>query len=304
MIGEAAFAVSLLLAAQNAATAATRLKASAHTSNSAALGSSSQRNGAAPSTPSTQATKMSPGSALAVTAEPEAGGTHFRIATPRGPIHVFRPAGYNRATAGILVYVHGYYANVDQAWQEHGLASQFAASRRNAIFIAPDAPVGGDETSPWRHLDSLVAKACRTAHLSIPSGPWMVVGHSAAYRTIVPWLTQPEIRHIILVDALYGNEPEFRKWLTSERAHKLTLIVKGTAKWADPFAQSIPYTVRMARVPTAPGELPATARGAKLLYIPSQIGHFELITDRKVLPAILERTGLRTIHRAPVATEK
>ena len=48
-----------------------------------------------------------------VTSEAEAGGTHLRISTPTGPVHVFRPAGYDRRTAGIIVYVHGYYVGVD-----------------------------------------------------------------------------------------------------------------------------------------------------------------------------------------------
>lgn len=234
--------------------------------------------------------------------EAEAGGTHTRVETPRGPIHVFRPAGYHRATAGVVIYVHGYYVNVDQAWHEHGLAEQFAASRRNALFIAPEAPQSGTESSPWTRLAPLVARACRGAHLSVPPGPWVVVGHSAAYRTIVRWLKEPEVRHVVLVDALYGDEGSFRRWLDGTRAHKMTMIVKGTTKWAEPFASSLPYTVRAPRVPEALGELSPAARSAKLLYLSSQIGHFELITERKVLPVILGRTGLPAVRKTTPTT--
>src|SRR5204863_9327666 len=66
-----------------------------------------------------------------VTTESEAGGTHIRIETSSGPVHVFRPAGFDRKTAGVVVYVHGYYTHIDDAWREHKLADQFAASRRN-----------------------------------------------------------------------------------------------------------------------------------------------------------------------------
>jgi hypothetical protein len=233
----------------------------------------------------------------ATTPEAEAGGTHFRVETSRGPVHVFRPPGYHRATAGVVIYVHGYYVNVDQAWQEHGLGEQFAASRRNALFIAPEAPQSGSESSAWTRLSTLVARACRGAHLPVPPGPWVVVGHSAAYRTIVRWLKEPEIRHVVLVDALYGNEASFRRWLDGTRAHKMTMIVKGTTKWAEPFAASLPYTVRAPRVPAELGELSPAARSAKLLYLSSQIGHFELITERKVLPVILGRTGLPPVRK-------
>lgn len=258
---------------------------------------------AAEEPPAGSAVTGSPGPRRATdaTSEAEAGGTHFRVDTPRGPVHVFRPAGYHRATAGVVVYVHGYYVNVDQAWHEHGLGEQFAASGRNALFIAPEAPTSGTESSPWTRLSTLVARACRGAHLPIPTGPWVVVGHSAAYRTLVRWLREPEVRHVVLVDALYGNEAAFRHWLDASRTHKMTIIVKGTAKWAEPFAAAIPYTVRAPGVPASLGELTPTARAAKLLYVPSQIGHFELITERKVLPVILGRTGLPTVRRAPTA---
>ena len=69
-----------------------------------------------------------------------AGGEHVRIATKRGPVHVWRPAGYDPLTAGIVLYVHGYYTTSDKAWAEHRLAEQFAASGRNALFIVPRAP--------------------------------------------------------------------------------------------------------------------------------------------------------------------
>lgn len=231
--------------------------------------------------------------------EPEAGGTHFRIETRQGPLHVFRPSGYSRASAGVVIYVHGYYTNVDQAWSEHGLADQFAASRRNALFIAPEAPSSGEESSAFPSLAPLIARACRASHLPVPRGPWIVVGHSAAYRTIVPWLEEPRIRHVVLVDALYGNEPDFRRWLDADRTHKMTLIVKGTAKWAVPFTNAIPYAVRARRVPRTLRELSPAQRSAKLLYLPSQIGHFELITERRVLPVVIGRTGLRIIRRVP-----
>ena len=57
-----------------------------------------------------------------------------------GAIHVWVPPGYDRATAGTVVYVHGYHTDSDGAWKDHDLARQFKASGQNAIFIVPDAP--------------------------------------------------------------------------------------------------------------------------------------------------------------------
>src|SRR6266571_4841674 len=73
------------------------------------------------------------------------GGEHWRIQTDHGPVHVFRPQGYDARAAGTLVYVHGLYADVDTAWRDHRLAEQFVASNRQALFIVPEAPTDGGE---------------------------------------------------------------------------------------------------------------------------------------------------------------
>src|SRR6185503_17480091 len=84
-----------------------------------------------------------------------AGGRHVRFETEHGAVHVWRPRGYDRATAGIVVYVHGYFTDVDKAWEEHALAEQFAASRQNALFIVPEAPAGKAEEVRWMKLAEL-----------------------------------------------------------------------------------------------------------------------------------------------------
>ena len=60
---------------------------------------------------------------------------HWRLETAEGPVHVYRPAGYEKKKAGVVVYVHGLYNNVDSAWDQHDLPAQFQESNRNAIFM-------------------------------------------------------------------------------------------------------------------------------------------------------------------------
>jgi hypothetical protein len=234
----------------------------------------------------------------AVTTEPEAGGVHLRLATNHGPVHLFRPGGFNRRTAGVVVYVHGYYTHIDEAWNEHKLAKQFAASRRNALFIAPEAPAAPEEELSWPSLRRLLTIVFHTTHFAAPPGPLIVVGHSGAYRTLVAWLDEPALHHLILVDALYGNEPDFLDWLARERGNRMTMVVKGTGKWADPFVKSLPYAITLPRIPAFAAELSGEARKTKLLCLRSQYGHFELITEGRVLPVLLGRTGLRTLRRS------
>lgn len=230
--------------------------------------------------------------------EQEDGGSHMRIETNHGPVHLFRPPGFDRKTAGVVVYVHGYYTHIDEAWYEHHLAQQFVASRRNALFIAPEAPAAPEESPCWSTLRRLLNVVFRTAHIKEPSGPLVVVGHSGAYRTLVPWLDEPALHQLILIDALYGNEPDFLDWLGRARINHMTLVVKGTAKWADPFVKRLPYAVTVPRIPRAITDLSRAERAAKLLCLRSQYGHFELITEGRTMPVLLGRAGLKTCRHA------
>ena len=49
-------------------------------------------------------------------------GRHWRLATERGAIHVWTPAGYDAATAATVVFVHGYWIDADEAWTSYRLA--------------------------------------------------------------------------------------------------------------------------------------------------------------------------------------
>lgn len=226
------------------------------------------------------------------------GGIHQRLGTRNGPIHLFRPARYDRRTAGIVIYLHGYYVHADAAWREHRLGEQFAASRRNALFIVPEAPASGDEASSWTNLRRLLATVLKRARLQQPGGPLVVAGHSGAYRSIVPFLVEPTLHSLILVDAMYGNEGSFREWLDRAPSNQMTLVVKGTAKWADPFVQAVPGAVSLPRIPDRIDDLTDEQRQAKLLHLESQYGHFELITEGKTLPLLLQRTPLPAIRRS------
>ena len=99
-----------------------------------------------------------------------AGGKHFRIKTAQGAVHVWFPPGYDRATAGTVVYVHGYWTDADGAWRDHELARQFRASRQNAMFVVPDAPPNNDESVQWPALTDL-RRAVSRANIRHPRWP-------------------------------------------------------------------------------------------------------------------------------------
>jgi hypothetical protein len=216
------------------------------------------------------------------------------------------PRGYDARTAGIVVYVHGLYDNVDQAWANHHLAEQFAASRRNALFIAPEAPVAGRDPPLWESLLELTEQSVRRltkAGKPRPRGSSVVVvGHSGAFRTLVLWLEEP-IEHLILLDALYGNEEEFAAWIDSAepRDHTfdrhLVVVAYDTLRWSEPFADRFPDLVLRTPIPTSASELSSFEKDARILYMPSQYGHMEIVTEGRTIPVLLAATRLPTTAR-------
>jgi hypothetical protein len=232
---------------------------------------------------------------LEKTEDTVAGGTHWRIKTDAGAIHVWVPGAYDRATAGTVVYVHGYHTDSDGAWKEHQLAKQFRASGQNALFIVPDAPSGNDEKVKWPALTDL-RKAISRANIKMPDGPIIVVGHSGAFRTVMQWVDHKLVQQVILLDALYGGNKAFDEFIGhGKRAalHKMIVIGADTADKTDAFLKKYPWAVVRERMPASSGDFKKREKSAKLLYVRSQYGHMQIVTSHKVIPILLRLTPLK-----------
>jgi hypothetical protein len=230
-------------------------------------------------------------------AETEAGGEHARLAGARGIVHVWRPANYAAASAGIVIYVHGYATGVDRAWREHGLAAQFAESRENAIFIAPEAPTRVGEPVLWSSLGMLLETVARAQPL--PKGPLVVVGHSGAFRTILPWLGDRRVRNLILLDGLYGRDLPFHAWLKSgargPRAKQLVVVAAETSTKAERFAARYRASARLPAVPASSDTVTEKERRAPVILMRSQYEHNAIVTSGRVIPLLLQLMPLPRI---------
>lgn len=225
-----------------------------------------------------------------------AGGKHWRIKTTQGAVHVWIPPGYDRATAGTVVYVHGYWIDADGAWSQYELAKQFKRSKQNAMFIVPDAPQNNDDNVKWPALKDL-RKAVMRSNLHLPDGPLVVMGHSGAFRTIMQWVDHRLVDQIILLDAMYSGEAAFDEYIgTGKRAdeHKLIVIGAGTAQDSAAFAKKYRFAVTREKLPESVGGFTKRERGAKLLYVRSQYEHMQIVTSGKVIPLLLHLTPLKS----------
>jgi hypothetical protein len=243
---------------------------------------------------------------LAATGEPAtdrvSGGVHWRLLTEQGPIHVWQPRGYHPPSAGTVVYVHGYYTNVDGAWVQHALAEQFAASKANALFIVPEAPSSSGEEVAWPVLGELL-KEVEKRLLGIKArAPVVVAGHSGAWRTLGPWTEDKRVETFVLLDAFYGNDDKFLSWLSRHPGAdepRLSLVSKDTASRVAPFLDKLPAVRRRTDLPETLHDLTPAERKVAVLELQPDLSHMEIITSGKVLPVLLQRSPLKPVKAPP-----
>jgi len=211
---------------------------------------------------------------------------------------VWAPASFAPSTAGVVIYVHGYYTDVDDAWREHHLAHQFAESGINAMFIACEAPRGPEDPVRWQDLGSLLATVSEQLDGELPSGRVVVVGHSGAHRTLVPWLAADAIDAVVLIDALYGEVEELKTWLEADPGHRLIDAAVVTRPWSEQLIEAFGDALVFDRFPpAATGRLPG-ARDAHLVYVRSQHDHMELVTGGIAIPMLLRALQLPLVADA------
>ncbi|MGA2985676.1 MAG: hypothetical protein ABSG32_17840 [Terriglobia bacterium] len=239
-----------------------------------------------------------PGEPGAEDSTPEAGGEHLRVETEFGPLHLWRPANYEPRTAGMVVYVHGYYTSADQTWADDHLATQFRDSGRNALFLAIEAPPSSNEDVFWKSLEVLLRTVEDRIPFPLPRGPLVVVGHSGSYRTILLWLHDPRVQYVILLDGLYGGLADFRDWLRPRprsKPHRMVLVSSDTWRQSSQFARRIYGTARRGSIPAKSSSFTPRETHAPLLYLRSQYDHAEMITSGKVIPVLLQITPIKAL---------
>jgi len=220
-------------------------------------------------------------------------GQHWRLETARGAVHVWAPADYDAKTAATVVFVHGYWIDVDEAWTSYRLAQQFALSGINALFIAPDAPAAKWEPIAWPSLPELVRTVADNIAVAMPAGRLVAVGHSGAYRTLATWLAAPALDTVVLLDALY-IEFGLLPWMRASKQHRLINIVYETGRFSNYLHRRLPATKRVDGLPR--DGLP----DAPILYVRTDVGHWPLVIDGVALPLALRAIGVPSVASAPL----
>jgi len=226
-------------------------------------------------------------------------GKHLRLDGPHGPIHVWIPAGYRAETGATIVYVHGYWSSVDNAWANHQLPEQAALSALNAILIAPEAPIQQKVPVNYPDLTELLRFVEDNAGIVRGATLTAAIGHSGAYRTIYEWLDEPMLDQVILVDAMYGDEDTIVEWAKASDRHRLIMIGEDTVLGTEAVAAKLEDLVTLDRFPPAYDLWPAEAKAARLVYIRSQFAHMPLVSEGIALPSVLRLLPVERLADLP-----
>ena len=232
------------------------------------------------------------------------GGVEWRLETEHGVVMVFIPDGYRD---GVVLYVHGFFDNVESAWRKQRLPEQFLASGVKAMFIAPEAKSGSADKVRWSNLTALLDTVSLLTGVT-PKDPVVAIGHSGAFENIAKWLGNPRLVHITLLDAFYGSVAAFRDW-ANRTGNTLTLLVTRSGAPRTNAEAALPTffsVVRWAGVPDLYEDFSPAAKHAKTLYIVANETHMQLVEGRPrkpvtswVIPVLLRRTpvgaGLSTV---------
>lgn len=215
----------------------------------------------------------------------------FRLDTPHGAVRVLPVSSNPRC---VVVYLHGHNDTVDSSWQKYQLEAQFRASRLDALFVVPEAESSPRQGVSWKSLDDLLLTVVSSGSPRVPYDV-IVVAHSGGYTTAVKWLSNPRVKHVILLDALYGHVEDFLKFYDRRGVRLDVAVVSGgtPAKLADKYKLG-ELMVPLPRIPENP-----TKRPKGVLYT-SQYKHMDLVASGKAIPSVLRRVDYGSVTGALV----
>jgi hypothetical protein len=205
-----------------------------------------------------------------------ASGDHMRLSTSRGPVHVL----IQPQSSLTVVYVHGCWTTVDDAWVQHRLPEQLLGSGLDATFIVPEAPAGPGDEIAWPDLEDLLQEV-ESRGVKLP-GPVIAAGHSGAVYTLSGWTASPRVQAFVLLDAFYGGAEVWERWLDANADGQLFVLAHTTQQRSDPFCRRrASDRVHCSRV---------------------REGHMQMITRGRTLPEVLRAATQKIGAALPLTT--
>jgi hypothetical protein len=139
---------------------------------------------------------------------------------------VFVPKKFNnRVSTDMVIYMHGWYNNVDSSLAQFNLVNQFAQAEKNALLVMPQGPYNAPDSHGGKFelpdgmvvfLNELVSELIKAEVLrNQRMGSLLLAGHSGAYRALAHMAVHGgyPVSEICLLDGLYSHVEKFTLWI-------------------------------------------------------------------------------------------
>ena len=219
-------------------------------------------------------------------------------------VFIFIPIHFNKRKAvELMFWFHGWNNNIDSALKFFRLVEQFAAAKRNAIFIfpegpknAPDSYAGKFEQSNYFNLfvKEVLQKLVTEKVISTRVNPSLILaGHSGAYKVISHVLQYAAYatKGIILFDALYGQQKLFADYIEQ---HKTCFFINiytnngGTLQNSVGFMKALGEKGLTFKSIEQTKLTEADIQSNRLLFIHSSLGHNEILSATNYFQQFLQ----------------
>lgn len=229
-------------------------------------------------------------------------------------VAVFIPKGFEADTVtNIVVYFHGWNNNIDKASSQFKLIEQFSESKKNAIFVFPEGPknspdsFGGklEEKNGINILLNDVLKILleKGKVNSANIGNIILTGHSGAYRVISLCLKHggltPKVSDVILFDALYANTEHYTNWIENYKGRFINIYTDNGGTKSE--SKNMMNSFDSKGIKYFKGEYLEInlddLRDNRLIFIHSDLGHSEVISERDQFLSFLKTSKIQTIEK-------
>lgn len=194
-------------------------------------------------------------------------GLHERVETSNGPVHLWCPASGRPEL--LVVYVHGYFDSVDDAFRNHGLVEQFQRSGAPAVFVMIEAPKGPKEAVRWTSFEALRSAVATRLEGAVPERS-MVLGHSGGNRTLREWARAGEVDDVVLLDAFYGDPAPWSEFLRAVPHSRLQLVGALTFAKAETWRQTL-----------------SASEAHRVEQLAAKTSHMGVVTDGRWIPQLV-----------------
>jgi hypothetical protein len=207
----------------------------------------------------------------------------------------------------IVFWFHGWHNNIDTALNYYHLASQFIATKKNAILVldeasknAPDS-YGGKLEQPdvFKNLLNDVLQNLRKNKIissSCKAGNTILAGHSGAYRVIAYMLENGGVvvHEVDLFDALYSETDKFMNWIKKDPANKFINFYTDSGGGTKEVSEQMMNELKKQKFSLTFTEendlMPSMLKSSKIIFIHTTREHNDIIFNPDNFKLFLENS--------------